>query len=112
MIKIIFIVLSTFVFGMIKRNIKGKIVAYETSFVKVSSVEQAIEEANFLRKAYFLGMYNKIFYNLEEWGGFVEPVNAGNLERLLGKIIDDAKKGRLPSRYSIGLNVSSVKKEK
>ncbi len=45
-------------------------------------------------------------------GGFVESVNGGNLERLLGKIIDDAKKGRLPSRYSIGLNVSPVKKEK
>ncbi len=97
---------------MVRRNISGKVIVYETSFVKISSVERAVEEANFLRKAYSLGMYNKMFYDREDGGGFVEPVNSGNLERLLGKIVNDAREGYLPVRYSIGLNVSLTRKKK
>ena len=90
---------------MTKQSLEKQLVIYESPFTQITSMEQARAEVAFLHKAYALGMYNKMLYSAEKGGGFHSDVNAENINRRLGQIVEDAEAGRLPSKYSIGMNV-------
>ena len=91
---------------MTTKNLRKHLVIYETPFTQITSVEQARVETAFLHKAYSLGIYNKILYfGGGKGGGFHSSVNAKNINQQLEEIVEDAKAGNLPSRYSIGLNI-------
>lgn len=89
---------------MTKTNLERNLIIYETPAIEIKTVERAREEVAFLRKAHSLGLFNKMIY--DSGSGLIQGrVNSSRLDHFLSQILADAELGKLPGRYSIGLNV-------
>ena len=77
---------------------------YESKFSSINSLEEATSEIAFLKKAFGKGMFNKIFYVNSRGGGIRSYVNKKNIGTILNNMSDDAKLGKFPMEYSIGMN--------
>ena len=88
--------------GRVSENEVHYVTEFQGSYKKV----EWLKEREFIKKAYNLGMINKIFYNIYTGGRATQINNKRELEDILMEIDDSfEKKPEQTMNYSVGMSL-------